>query len=301
MKKYSTYRFLLPVVFAVLGTFTGCKKDDGPIKKDVFSQIDAVPAISTAIDPTGSQAINVLDLASFQGKFTVSQYFSGSTPPDKVDVVVRKNKSNTNVKVFKDAVTTFPSTFTVTAAQLQALFGTPVVLNDSYDFGADIYVNGKKYEAFPVTGIANGSGVVGMPGFSAVANFTAICQYDPSIYQGDFEVVSDGFEEFAPGDIITLTKVSNNQFSFYYNPPSATGPFNPAIVTVNTLNNLISIPKTNVGTKFYTYTKPNIQTDATAALSYVSPCDEKVTLSLTYTVDQGSFGGGWVLVLKKKH
>ena len=80
-----------------------------------------------------------------------------------MDVVVRKNGQASNVKLFKADVTTFPTTFTVTAADIATLFGTAsLALNDTYDFGPDIYVGSKKYEAFPITGLANGQGVSGM-------------------------------------------------------------------------------------------------------------------------------------------
>ena len=70
--------------------------------------------------------------------------------------------SNANVKVFKADVTSFPTSFTITAAEIAALFGAPIALHDAYDFAPDIYVGEKKYQAFPTTGAGSGSGVIGM-------------------------------------------------------------------------------------------------------------------------------------------
>lgn len=107
--------------------------------------------------------------AAFTGKFKVALVFPNQPKPTKVDIVVRKNNlpttstvaNNNNVKVFKTDITTFPTSFTVTAAELTALFG-PIALNDAFDFAPDIYVNGKKYEAFPAVGIGTGAGVASM-------------------------------------------------------------------------------------------------------------------------------------------
>jgi len=68
--------------------FAGCKKDDGGVRSSVV--IKDVPVVSTKIESTGSQAIDLLNLAGFSGKFKVELYFPGATPPDKVDIVVRK-------------------------------------------------------------------------------------------------------------------------------------------------------------------------------------------------------------------
>jgi len=275
--------------------FAGCKKDDGGIRSSVV--IKSVPVVSTKIESTGSQAIDLLNLAGFSGKFKVELYFPGATPPDKVDIVVRKNGSNTNVKVVKKDVTTLPFSFTVTSADIEAIFGVAVALGDTYDFAPDLYVGVNKYEAFPVTGTGNGAGVISYPLYSDYARFAAICAYDPAIYEGDFVVVSDGFGDFSPGEIVKFTKISNNSFSFI--DPYVTSPL-PIIVTINTLNNQATIAKQKIGNAFVwaSYTNPNVAV-AASSTSVVAPCSKTITLAIAYTVDQGSFGT-YNLVLKKK-
>jgi hypothetical protein len=276
--------------------FAGCKKDDGGVRKSVV--IKDVPVVSTKIESTGSQAIDLLNLAGFSGKFKVELYFPGATPPDKVDIVVRKNGSNANVKVIKKDVTTLPYSLTVTSADIAALFGVAVALGDTYDFAPDLYVGVNKYEAFPATGLGNGPGIIAFPLYSDFARFAAICAYDPAIYEGDFVVVSDAFGDFTPGEIVKFTKVSNNSFSFIN--PYVTSPL-PIIVTINTLNNQATIAKQKVGNAFtwqLAYTNPNMAVSASAT-SVVAPCSKTITLAIAYTVDQGSFGT-FNLVLKKK-
>ena len=276
--------------------FAGCKKDDGGVRSSVV--IKDVPVVSTKIESTGSQAIDMLNLAGFSGKFKVDIYFPGAKPPDKVDIVVRKNGSNANVKVMKKDVTTLPYSLTVTSADIAALFGVAVALGDTYDFAPDLYVGVNKYEAFPATGLGNGPGIIAFPLYSDFARFAAICAYDPAIYEGDFVVVSDAFGDFTPGEIVKFTKVSNNSFSFIN--PYVTSPL-PIIVTINTLNNQATIAKQKVGNAFtwqLAYTNPNMAVSASAT-SVVAPCSKTITLAIAYTVDQGSFGT-FNLVLKKK-
>ena len=276
--------------------FAGCKKDDGGVRSSVV--IKDVPVVSTKIESTGSQAIDMLNLAGFSGKFKVDIYFPGAKPPDKVDIVVRKNGSNANVKVMKKDVTTLPYSLTVTTADIAALFGVAVALGDTYDFAPDLYVGVNKFEAFPVTGLGNGPGIIAYPLYSDFARFAAICAYDPAIYEGDFVVVSDAFGDFTPGEIVKFTKVSNNSFSFIN--PYVTSPL-PIIVTINTLNNQATIAKQKVGNAFtwqLAYTNPNMAVSASAT-SVVAPCSKTITLAIAYTVDQGSFGTV-NLVFKKK-
>jgi hypothetical protein len=286
---------LLAFSLGAIIAFSGCKKDDGAITEDV--SIVAVPTMTTNIDATGSQAIDLLNLATFAGKFKVAQYFPGTPPPTKIDVVVRKNGSNANVKVFKTGVTTFPSTFTVTAAEIAALFGAAIALGDNYDFAPDVYVGDRKFEAFPAVGIGMGSGHNGQPLYSEFARFSAICAYNPDIYQGNFVVVSDAFGDFQPGEVVVLTKISNTQFSFI--DPYVTNPL-PIIVTVNPLNNQVTVTKQKIGNAFVWnlgYTNPNLTVSASTS-SFVAPCSKELRLNNVFSVDQGTFSP-YLLILRK--
>ena len=170
--KIRKINILLAATFGILISLVGCTKDDGPIPSRV--SVDAIPAVSTNIDASGSASISIANLAAFSGKFTISMYFAGATPPSKVDMVVRKNGVASSVKLYKGAISTFPTTFTVTAAEISALFGTAIVLNDTYDFAPDLYVGDKKYEAFPLTGNGSGAGVIAMPLFGEYTRFKAL-------------------------------------------------------------------------------------------------------------------------------
>jgi hypothetical protein len=288
MKKYIINCFLLATVFVV-----GCKKNDARYPFTVA--LARVPYVNLSIDPTGSASIDVLNLANFSGKYNTSLLYPSDVPPAKVDLVIIKNGVNSSVKLLQAGITTFPSsTFTITAAQIQTLFGAPIVLGDNYDIGADIYTqDGTKYEAFPIAGSTNllsysGTGQANQPGFVPTIRFGAICAYDPLIYQGNFVVVSDAFQDVNPGTVIQLVKISNNSFSVTY-PDVSIFPFPPPpiVVVVNTANNTITVAKQKIGTKIYNaYDNINVQ----ATGGSVSPCAQTATLNFNFTVDQGSFG-----------
>lgn len=163
--KFRKINILTAFVLGALIAFTACSKDDGPIPKRIG--IENVPAMTMNTEPQKNNNIDTIrftNQAAFAGKFKVSMVFPTSEKPTKVDIVVRKNGSAANVKLYKADVTSFPTSFTITAAEIVALFGAPLALNDNYDFAPDIYVGSKKYEAFPTVGLGNGAGVTGMSG-----------------------------------------------------------------------------------------------------------------------------------------
>ena len=173
--KFIKSNILTVFALSALIAFTACSKDDGAIPERIG--IENVPAMTMNIDPQKKDNLDTIRFgttAAFAGKVKVDMIFPTAVKPTKVDIVVRKNGSASNVKVFKTDVTSFPASFNVTAAELVTLFGAPLALNDTYDFAPDIYANSKKYEAFPITGAGSGSGVIGMNsiGFYEYARIT---------------------------------------------------------------------------------------------------------------------------------
>jgi hypothetical protein len=282
--KIRKINILLALSLGALMVFSGCSKDDGAIPERV--SIAAVPTITNNIDPTGSQTIDLTNLATFAGKFKVDNYFPGTPNPSKVDIVVRKwngaSANNNNVKVFKVGVTTFPSTFTVTAAEIVALFGVPIALGDNYDFASDIYVGDRKFEAFPAVGNGTGAGLNGQPFFAEFARYTAICAFDPNIYKGNFVVTQDAFGDFSVGDIVAFTAISSTSFSFI--DPFVLNPI-PIVVTVNAATNVATIAKQKIGSAW----GPTYSADPTrypnpwlSGTGSVAPCAKTITMTMTY-------------------
>ena len=161
--KFRNINILTVLAVSAAIAFTACSKDDGAIPKRI--KIEDVPAMTMNLEPQKKDNIDTIrfgNQAAFAGKFKVAMVFPDQVKPTKVDIVVRKNGAAASVKVYKADITSFPTSFTFSAAEIVALFGAPVALNDTYDFAPDIYVGTKKYEAFPITGLGSGAGVTGM-------------------------------------------------------------------------------------------------------------------------------------------
>jgi hypothetical protein len=287
------------VLYSLLASlFVACRKDDNAKIPDLIR----VPVMKLAAVANSDGSIDVAgNPANFKANFDVSMLFPEDVKPAKVDVVVRKNGAGA-VKLVKADVSNFPTNVQVTGQQLIDLFG-PIVLNDFFDFGTDIYLpTGQKIEAFPATGTSYSGGTVNIPTSSPTLRYGAICRYDPNVYEGNFRA-ADAFGD-ADGATIVLTKIDNTRFSFTY--PSALNP-NPIIVTVNVANNNVTIPLTTIGTRWdpafgYPNTATYVNPSINSATGTVAPCDKKVTLNIQWGSNAGNlqFGGGpYTLVLTK--
>lgn len=165
-------------------TLGGCKKDDGAIPNRV--SVEAVPVLSTNVDVVSSTSdtkttnVSLATITAFSGTFTVSNYFPGKPVPDKIDLKARKSASqttvdNTNVKLFKaNAASSYPTKFTITYADLVAMFGSTFKVNEVYDIGPDMYVGTKLYEAFPLGITGTATGVSSMPFYAEYARFKIV-------------------------------------------------------------------------------------------------------------------------------
>ena len=289
MKKIITYSILIAVTL-----LSACRKSDNP----KIPTLARVPIPSLSKDPTGTGTIVVSDLANFVGKVSVDVFEKTDVPPKKMDLVAIKNGDKNAVRVLKADITTFPSVVSFTGPQLTALFGT-VQACDFYDVGVNITTqDGTVYTAFPALGSSYGAGVPNQyGGINTKLKYSTKVEYDPTLYNGNFVVVSDEFEEYAKGDIVVLTQVSATQFTFLY-----TDMKNPVSIKVNvdpaTLK--VSVAKQKIGDYFLSapqFTNPNVAT--VTSENNVAPCSKTLSLTFNFTVDQSNFGN-FLLVLKKQ-
>ena len=290
MKKIIIYSFYL---FSVAAFFASCKKD----VNGKLPELTRFPLPLVVKSAGSDQVISAQDPNSFSGKYSVGLYFPNDAPPKKFDVVVIKNNDKTNVKVIKTDITTFPTALTITGAQLATLFNAPVVLGDKFDIGVDITTyTGAKFEAFPVVGEPYAAGIAAQPGASTFVRYEAVCQYDPVAYQGQYEVVTDEWGDYVPGDIVQLTMVDATHFSFNY---LAADP-RPIVVTVNAITNAVTVPKQVYGSGYPPgWSFGNISAESVPSVeNFVAPCAGTFSVILKHTVAAGSFGEK-KLVLKK--
>ncbi|HJS53184.1 MAG TPA: hypothetical protein VJ765_01535 [Chitinophagaceae bacterium] len=279
--------------FSIAGLFMACEKDvDGKLPELTRFPVPLV----VKVDGT-DQVISAQNPDAFSGKFSVGLYFPNDGPPKKFDVVVMKNNDNTNVKMIKADVTTFPTEIPITGTELAALFGSPIVLGDKFDIGVDVVTyTGAKFEAFPVTGNSYAAGIAAQPGASTFVRYEAVCQYDATIYQGSFEVIIDEWGDYAAGEIVPVTMVDATHFSFKYRADDAS----PIVVTVNTVTNAVTVPKQVYGTGYPPgWPYGNISAESVPSVdNFVAPCAGTFSVILKHTVAAGSFGE-YKIVLKK--
>lgn len=290
----NTKKYIYSLIVILLAV-TSCRKDDNPKLPD----LSRVPQPLVVKDASFDVAISALDPESFNASFSVGLHFPEDTPPQKFDVVVMKNENKANVKVLKADVTTFPSTISLTGAQLEELFGGEVVLGDKFDVGVDITTqDGKKFEAFPAVGAGYGSGVSSQPGASVFVRYEAVCQFVIEEYVGTFEVMVDDWNDFGVGSTVEITSRGTDELIFSYPIEDA----EPVVVKVNTGTNTVSVARQIIGNygppPGWPYGDLFAETTGGGTINYVSPCDLTLTLNINYTVGAGGFGA-FPLVLKK--
>lgn len=278
---------------SIAAFFTACTKEDNG-KLPEFSQVPLPLVVKVA---GSEQVISAQAPDQFSGKVSVGLYFPNDAPPKKFDIVVIKNNDKTNVKVLKADVTTFPTELTVTGPQLASLFNAPIVLGDKFDIGVDVTTyTGAKFDAFPVTGAPYAAGIAAQPGASTFVRYEAVCQYKPDAFQGAFEVVTDEWADYVPGDIVQLTQVDATHFSFKFLAAGAL----PIVVTVNPITNAVTVPKQVYGSGYPPgWTFGNISAESVPSVdNFVAPCSGTFSVILKHTVAAGTIGE-FKLVLKK--
>ncbi len=291
MKKNILFYFLIATAL-----LAGCKKNDGPIPEAYAPE--RVPAPLIVKDASGSASLDMTNLAGFNGKVRIGLYFPSDTPPLKFDIVIRKNNNNGNIKLLQAGVTTFPTTISLTAAQIATLFGAPIVLGDNYDIGADVYSQaGKKYEAFPVIGLGYAAAFQpDHPGFSPSVRFSAACQYNAALYgSGNYIVLQDDWADYNVGDIVQLTQIDATHISFKY---VANSPL-PIVITINPVTNVTSATKQqygNYGGAFGNWFAESVASPDNIVL----PCAKEIGIRLKHTSDGGFTGGDNTIRFRKQ-
>lgn len=290
-------KILYTLLLISLVVIAACRKSDNATMPDGIVYLNQ-PHITKI---SGSAAIVDIDPMSFSAKVGVDLYFKNSSKPDKLDLVVVKNGDAKNAKILKADIKTYPIEFDVTGQLLTNLFGT-IASGDRFDIGADYYLNGIKYPAFPEGG-ANpyGSGVNSQSGSSPTVRYTAICGFDMDDFIGDgkFELTVDDWGDFGVGTELKVKKVDGSKLAIEY----LGYPFSDIIVDINIDDNTANVASQGIGnTSAYglNYGTLFIKSDGGGNYNYINPCNKSINLFIDYRVSLGGFGS-YALVLKKKN
>ncbi len=283
--------------FAALVFFTACRKTDAP---ELPSNLARAPIPQFSFDSSADLTISGQDPNSFTGKVILNQYYTTDHSYKSFDVVVRKDGDNSKIQVLQTDITSLPATVTVTGDQLEKLFNSPIESTDFFDIGADVTLpSGQKIEAFPADGNPNYD-----PNINTLPNlrpftiqYGVFCNYDPSVFQGNFVVVEDDWQDYHPGDVVPVTKIDDTHFSFLYNGLDR----QPVIVQVDPVTNITSIQNQyfeNYGPpygNFYIQTVPSPN-------NIVLPCQGVISIFADIYSDNPDYGdqGNFRLVLQKQ-
>jgi hypothetical protein len=282
------YSIIFSFILLTLG-IAGCRKNDNPR----VPQLIEVPLPNITLTD-GELRIPGDDPASFAASFDVDVYYKHGLQPKSMDIVIIKNGDKANPKVLQTDVTTFPTSFNITGQQLIDLFGQAIALGDAFEVGADMIMdNGTRYPAFPAGGTTYAPGIATLPGISTSLRFAAPCLFDPAAYtEGDYEIVVDEWEDFAPGDHIPVKKIDDTHYSFKYGAANA----QPIIMEVHPEDNTITVAPVMYGdydgTQITAESVPGPNTG-------VDPCDVSFSVTLHHSLTAGGDIGDYTIKFRK--
>jgi hypothetical protein len=241
------------------------------------------------LDPTSDVLIQG---GILRGKFIVDTYYSDKPVDSRIVVAMKGNYSN--IKTFIPSLTTFPSTQTVTDAQLVSLFGlSSINAGDYFEIGLDVKMeDGKWYPAFNPLGVAYGSGPMNLPGSAPILKFKAVCAFNINEYVGNASIVDPYFYEgtyAAAVEKVNDTQLKIKKFAEFSGD---------LILTINSATHTVVVNKQVFaadlgvwGATWAAYKNPSA-----VGTGEIDACNKKIILSLTYASDQAGFGKGPVTI-----
>lgn len=281
---------LLSCLLLVLASlFNACQKNtEAPPPDPRF------PLPSITKDTTADKFISAKNPESFLGKVVVHMYYGTEATAQKVDVVVIRNGNKSNVKVIKTDVTSFPTTIEVTGTQLTSLFDSTIKLGDTFEIAADVTTkDGQKFPGFPLSGNPYNADTATLPNSSFSINYVANCTFDKADFNGFYKVLNNTWD-YQVGDSVEVRPGTGNSIKITAWPNPDVGNFTrwPMIVDIDPVTNVATVSFQAVGE--FAGSVSHIIDSGTGT---VSPCGDKITLSLMFMV--GTYYGEQSLVLGK--
>lgn len=295
MKHISNITALMAFTLSLM-LFAGCKKEYGPDKIPNFPVMDVAPVPKFTMDPDADLVIQQPE--EFKSKFTLGLYFPDDqeTIPQSADISIVMNNNYKDIRKFKTGITAFPSTFDITSADLANLFGiniedivpgykfelrTDFTLKDGTVIPGFVTLPDKKAPTKGNSPITTSSDINNWPDSKTNIIFNAVCPLevenlvgnaaieDPFFYEGDYEATITQEDDY----VLRLTGLNENPASSF-------------LIKIDRKAFSATVAKQVVEPTIWGYTNLAVQGTGT-----VDACNNVITLRLTWTVDQGSFGG----------
>ena len=278
MKTAFLYLFSLPVITTL---FIACeKKSVAPIPDPRF------PLPSIIKDSTSDEFISGKNPGDFTGKFVLDMYYGTEVIAQKVDVVVIRNGNKVNTKILKAGVTSFPTIIEVTGSQLTTLFDSAIQLGDVFEIAADVTAqDGRVYPGFPLTGDPYGVDTATLTNPSFSITYVTECVFDKNDFNGFYEVLTNTWD-YQVGDSVEVRPGPDNMLLITAWPNPDVGNFTriPMRVEVDPATHVATVPMQVVGE--FAGGQAHMIDSGTGT---VSPCGDKITLSLVFMLDS-SYG-----------
>jgi hypothetical protein len=128
-----------------------------------------------------------------------------------------------------------------------------------------------------------------------IKNVGGCPEYVHNDFVGDYTVVSDGWQDWTAGTVLTVENAGTNKLSFKYNCGADA---KPIVFTVNPATFGISGDKQ----QYCSYELPPVTEffgDIVEASSKVNTCDKELTVAIAHSAGTTNYGTG-TIVLKKK-
>lgn len=292
-------KLLSIIIIAGLTVFAGCRKNDNP---KLPEGINRTPLPMLTQDPDGDLLIQNVD--DFKSKFSLDLYFKDDTKPKKMDLVVAMSGDYDNVKTLQADVTGFPVDVDVTGPGLAQLFGkttAQVLPGDYFEIRANITLdNGTVLPGFIPIGLTPsgdtvniepyGGDAVGFPGSNLTIKYTVVCELHLEDFVGSYTLDDPTFWGASYPVTIALEGTDGLAVTGFVESPAAV-----IHLKVSSSTHLISVAKQTYLPTLPTtdYHNPSIQ-----GSGEINACGNSITLNLTNTVDEGSFGSSVVKIHK---
>jgi len=282
-------RFLYSLLPVTIIFFIACTKNSvAPIPDTRF------PLPSIIKDSTADEFISGKKPEDFLGKVVVGMYYGTEVIAQKVDVVVIRNGNKANVKTLKAGVTSFPTTIEVTGTQLTTLFNSTIKLGDIFEIAADVTApDGRVYSGFPITGNPYDADTSTLTNSSFSIIYVTECTYDKNDFNGFYKVLVNTWD-YQAGDSVEVRPGPDNTLLITAWPNPDVGNFTriPMRVEVDPVTHVATVPMQVVGE--FAGGQAHMIDEGTGT---VSPCGDKITLSLIFMMD--SYYGEQSLILSK--
>lgn len=249
-----------------------------------------VDTINVGVFTLDENSSVLIEGENFKTKFNVKLYY----PNDKIEearLVGIKNSDVSTLSILKDKIEVLPLDVELTFQELITSFKT-IDVNDVIEVGLDIKVGNVWYPAFGFDGKSTAtSNVLAIPGSNPVLTLKKVAPLNIDDFVGTLPLQDDAMGITS----VEVQKVSDTELKIVNYGTGTEYGTSDIIVTINPKDYSATMPKQVIFPTFGAHT--NL---AYEGKGDVDSYNGIISLSLTVTVDQGSFGNGFKFIIGPK-